>query len=127
MRSEQDKKIEAGSANPSTPEASGEGTVAAAKNAHRRQLLKAGLLAAPFVLTFKSQPVWALQEMHVSGASPWYRGPWNSRGDVIKDGTTFDGTAEYQEENILKYRNAADAPASWMGPVGGSDESGITR
>ena len=97
------------------------------KGVQRRQLLKAGLLAAPLVLTFKSQPVWALQEMQISGASPWYRGAWNSRGDVLKDGTPIDGTSEFDENNILKYRDPADAPRGWTGPVGGSDESGITR
>ena len=97
----------------------------------RRAFLKAGLIAAPLVLTFKSQPVWALQQMHISGASPWYRGPWNERGDVLKESVRDDGVVTREEgldpDNILKYRDAKDAPMDWMGPVGGSDESGIER
>ena len=95
------------------------GAEADVKRTQRRQLLKAGLLAAPFVLTFKSQPVWALQDMQMSGASPWYRGPWDADGNVLSD----DG------QTILKYHDPNDPnlPADWDGPVGGGSEMGVER
>ena len=103
-------------------------------NTGRRQFLKAGLVAAPLVLTFKSQPVWAQMQGHISGASPWYRGPWNARGDVLVDNVTdadndgdIDNDDRLHDDNILKYRDPMDVPMGSLKPAGDSNEKGITR
>ena len=97
------------------------GEVSEQRKTSRRQLLKAGLIgAAPLIMTVRARPVWAQEINPMSNlGSPWYRGPWNERGDVLKDGWSGD---PLDDDNILKYRDADDAPQDSDKPTGGSSE-----